>query len=133
MADLGNLVDMEKILIIAALLLTISSCSTQQQGTNNTANNSSGASPTSPTPIPTASVPKNGDYQGKGKVTKINNELGSVEIEHEEIKDVMPAMPMELYVSNKAMLKTIKVGDQVDFTLRYKDGQETIISISKAR
>jgi Cu/Ag efflux protein CusF len=86
-----------------------------------------------PTPIPTASVPKNGNYQGKGIVTKINNQLGTVELKHEEIKDVMPAMQMEFFVTDKAMLKGLNVGDAVNFTLRYNDGQENIVAISKSK
>lgn len=96
------------------------------------------ASPTaakpSATPLPTAQpTPKNGDYPGKGKVTKINNELGSVEMNHEEIVGVMPAMLMEFYVTDKAMLKGIAVGDNVDFILKYDDGRETISKITKVK
>lgn len=78
-------------------------------------------------------MPKDGDYPGKGKVTKINNELGSVELDHEEIAGVMPRMIMEFYVSDKAMLKGLSVGDQVDFMLRHKGSSETIVKISKAK
>ncbi|MBK6750361.1 MAG: copper-binding protein [Acidobacteria bacterium] len=85
-------------------------------------------------PMPTMqSTPKNGEYPGKGKVTKINNELGSVEMNHEEIVGVMPPMLMEFYVTDKAMLKGLAVGDAVEFMLRYKDGQETISKIEKTK
>ncbi len=77
--------------------------------------------------------PKNGDYPAKGKVTKINNELGSVEIDHEDVPGLMPPMIMEFYVDNKTDLKQIAVGDRVDFTIKYKDGQETISKIVKAK
>jgi Cu/Ag efflux protein CusF len=87
----------------------------------------------SATPMKTPFVPKNGDYSGKGKITKINNDLGSVELDHEEIKDVMPAMQMEFFVSDKALLKDLEIGDEVDFTLRYNNGQETIIAINKSK
>lgn len=89
----------------------------------------------SATPKPTATQPQvaNGDYPGKGKVTKINLELGSVEMDHEEIVGVMPAMRMEFYVSDKKMLDGLNVGDAVDFTLRYKDHTETVVGISKAK
>ena len=84
--------------------------------------------------MPTAQpTPKNGDYPGKGKVTKINNELGSVEMNHEEIIGVMPAMLMEFYVTDKAMLKGLAVGDNVEFILRYTDGQEVISKITKVK
>ena len=46
-------------------------------------------------------TPKNGDYPGKGKITKINNELGSVEMDHEVIVGVMPPMPkMNVFTGN---------------------------------
>jgi len=78
-------------------------------------------------------IPENGDYPGKGIVTKINLELGSVGLDHEEIKGVMPAMQMEFYVSDKKLLDGLKVGDKVDFVLRYKDSTETIVNIKKAQ
>lgn len=99
-------------------------------------------SPAPPTPAPTVFTPPNGDYPGTGVVTKINNEgPGSVGMNHEEIKGtangkefvVMPAMPMEFNVTDKAMLNGLKIGDKIDFVLRYKDHNETIVKITKAR
>ena len=43
----------------------------------------------------------------------------------------MPAMIMQINVSDKAILDGIKVGDQVDFVLRYKHPTETIVKITK--
>jgi Cu/Ag efflux protein CusF len=86
-----------------------------------------------PTPVPAPSVIKNGEYPGKGKITKINIELGSVEMDHEEIKGVMPPMRMEFYVTDKKMLDRLTLGDNVDFTLLYKDGTEKISSIKKTQ
>lgn len=85
------------------------------------------------TPAASPSVTKNGDYSGKGKITKINMELGSVELDHEEIKDLMPPMIMEFYVTDKKMLDALAVGDRADFVVRYKDGQEIIVEIKKAK
>jgi Cu/Ag efflux protein CusF len=84
-------------------------------------------------PMPTATVraPKDGDYPGRGKVTKINTELGSIELEHDEIQGVMPAMTMEFYVTDKALLIGVKAGETVDFTLRVKGPTETISAIRK--
>ncbi len=64
-------------------------------------------------------------------ITKINTELGSVELNHEEIKCLMPAMQMEFYVSDKAMLNNLKVGETVDFVLEDNAGAERIIGIKK--
>jgi Cu/Ag efflux protein CusF len=42
-------------------------------------------------------------------------------------------MKKEFSVSDKTILNGIKLGDEVDFTLRYNNGQETIIAISKIK
>jgi len=92
--------------------------------------NSIPANSAAPTPLKTPFFPKNGDYQGRGKITKINNELGSVELDHQDIPDMMPAMKMEFFVTDRRLLKGLKVGAEANFTIRYKDGQENIIAIS---
>jgi Cu(I)/Ag(I) efflux system protein CusF len=56
-------------------------------------------------------------YPGTGVVTIINQKEGWVEIEHEEIKDLMPAMQMEFWIRNPSLLKGIRVGDKVDFVV----------------
>ncbi len=91
------------------------------------------AGQTSVSPVATPLIPKDGNYDGKGVVTKINNELGSVEVNHEEIKDLMPAMQMEFFVKDKALLKGLAVGDKVDFVVEYKHPTEIISSIKKAQ
>jgi Cu/Ag efflux protein CusF len=85
------------------------------------------------TPVATTSVPKNGDYPGKGKVTKVDPRNGAIEIDHEAIIDVIPAKKTELYVIDSEILKGIKVGDNVDFVLRYKDGQQIFTEVTKQR
>ncbi len=85
------------------------------------------------TPVTAPSIPKDGNYDAKGEITKINTELGSVEVKHEEIKDLMPAMQMEFYVKDKALLKGLAVGDRIDFVVEYKHPTEVISSIKKAQ
>jgi Cu/Ag efflux protein CusF len=118
-------------LLLLPCLLAVS-CGSNSTNTSRPANNASTAKPTA-TEAPTPKVPANGDYPGKAKVTKINVEGGSIGLNHEEIKDVMPAMEMEFFVSDKNLFQGLTNGDAVDFTLRYKDGQETIIAITKAK
>ena len=115
---------LSSIVIVSTLALA---CAKTEVKPNNS------ASPQTQSTQTSSSGPKNGDYPGKGKVTKINISAGSVELDHEEIKGVMPAMRMEFYVSDKELLKALEVGDQTDFLLRYKDGQETIIAITKTK
>ena len=87
-------------------------------------------------PRPAASQPpasKDGDYDAKGVVTKIDLKLGSVGLDHEDIPGLMPPMSMEFYVSDKKLLDGLKVGDKVDFVLRYKAHTETVVEIKKAK
>lgn len=115
-------------LTIAGLLF-FSSCSKPEVDNTPTGN----AHSESHDPQAASTQPKDGLYPGKGKVTKINNELGSVELDHEEIVGVMPPMIMEFYVHEKWLLKGLKVGDEVDFILRYAHPSETIVSITKIK
>lgn len=126
-----------KLLLIAAFVST--SCSSPS-ATNNagapqagTALKSSPSPVVSPTPVPTSITPKNGDYNAKGVVTKINLEQASVELNHEDIPGLMPPMIMEFFVTEKKLLDGLKVGDKVDFVIRYKDHTEKIVDIKKAK
>lgn len=115
--------------LFAFAIATLSACGGKPTGNEN----AKSVSVTSPTPAPTVFTPKDGDYNAKGVVTKLNLEQGSVELNHEEIKDMMPAMQMEFFVTDKKMLDGLKVGDKIDFVLRYKDHTETIVTIKKAQ
>ncbi len=115
---------------ICAFLLMFSAC---EKSVSDVKPQNVKAAQQKPTPVATASIPKDGDYNGKGEITKINLELGSVEMKHEDIKDLMPAMQMEFFVKDKEMLKDFKVGDKVDFVIEYKHPQEIVTSIKKAQ
>ena len=128
-----------KFLLPVTIIVALSLACEQPTETNTAANsskqttNASTRKPDLPTTTTPAPTPKDGDYSGKGVVTKLNMELGSVEVNHEEIKDLMPAMTMEFFVSDKTILDGLKVGDKVDFVIRYKDRNETITKIAKTR
>ena len=107
------------------LVVTLSSCATPSK------NDGMPPRPLQPTPVGTPFVPRNGDYKGRGKVTRIETKGGSIELDHEEIPDLMPAKKTEIFVSDKALLNGLKLGDEVNFALRYNNGQETILDISK--
>ena len=83
--------------------------------------------------VPTQDKTKIKTYEGKGVVTKINLELVSVELDHEEVKGLMPKMTMEFYVKEKSELEKLKVGDAVDFVLEDNAGAERIVSIKKSK
>lgn len=71
-------------------------------------------------------------YSGTGVVRLINLKEGWLEIDHEEIKGFMPAMQMEWSVKDKAMLKRVRVGDKVNFTVEDNNGSEVITELKKA-
>ncbi len=85
-----------------------------------------------PKPSPTPESSKIKTYNGRGVVTKINLELVSVELNHEEIQGLMPAMIMEFFVKEKSELEVLKLGDKVEFVLEDNAGSERIISIKKS-
>lgn len=113
-----------KALIFLTACITLSACAGKP---------AEAPAPSAVTVRTAAPSPANGDYPGRGKVTKIDMKLGSVELDHEEIKGVMPAMKMEFFVSDKKILGGLTVGDQVDFTLRYNDNTEIIVDIKKVQ
>jgi len=78
------------------------------------------------TPVPVKS------YSGLGVVRLVNPEEGWLEIDHEEIKGFMAAMQMEWSVRDKALLKSVRVGDRVNFTIEDDNGTEVITELKKA-
>lgn len=115
-------------LVVVALM---SACSGGEVKTVPASETDTGVAQHAGQPHAASTQPKDGDYPGTGKVTKINTELGSVELDHREIVGVMPAMQMEFYVKDKSLLDGIKVGDNVEFVLEYKHPSETIVGIKK--
>ena len=70
-------------------------------------------------------------YQGTGVVKLINLKEGWIEIEHEEIKGLMPAMTMEWWITNRSLMKSVRVGDKVDFTVVETGKGEFITRLKK--
>jgi Cu(I)/Ag(I) efflux system protein CusF len=70
-------------------------------------------------------------YPGTGVVTLINLKEGWVEINHEPIEGFMPAMQMEWTVEPRSLMRTIRVGDKVDFTVVETGKGEIITSIKR--
>src|SRR6266480_2349722 len=56
-------------------------------------------------------------YQGEGRVISLKPKLPSIEIDHQEIKGLMPAMTMEFFVKDKSLLDGLNTGDRVEFTI----------------
>ena len=77
--------------------------------------------------------PRDGIYKSKGKVTKVDRELGSVELDHEDIPGLMPAMIMEFFVKDKVILDGVERGDNVYFDIEHKHPSETVVRIEKIK
>ena len=67
-------------------------------------------------------------YRGIGVVDEINMEASTVQINHEDIPDLMPAMSMPFKVRSSSLLDSISVGDRVEFQLT---GELVVIAIKK--
>ena len=72
-------------------------------------------------------------YSGTGVVTVVNRKEGWVEINHREIKGLMPAMQMAWYVKRVSVIGSTKVGDTVDFEIEYLRGSEVITKLEKVQ
>ena len=70
-------------------------------------------------------------YQGVGVVKSSDPKRPSIEIDHEDIKGLMPAMTMEFYVKDKSLLDGLKAGDRIEFTLENGVGGIKITVIHK--
>jgi len=71
-------------------------------------------------------------YSGLGVVRQTNLKEGWVEIDHEDIADVMPAMRMIWRVKDGAALKSVRAGDKVTFKVEDNNGSELITELKKA-
>ena len=71
-------------------------------------------------------------FSGTGVVRAVHLEEGWLEIDHEEIKGIMPAMQMEWSVRRRSMLKSIRAGDKVNFSVEDNHGSQIITELKKA-
>ena len=69
--------------------------------------------------------------EGKGKVIAVTPEKQELVLEHGEIKGFMDAMTMGYKVGSPSLLKGLKPGDQVRFTIDTK--KSVITKVTKAK
>lgn len=84
------------------------------------------ASPGSEKPESAAKI-----YHGVGVVESLGEQRTTVQINHEDIKDLMPAMSMPFEVQSPALLEQIAPGDRVSFALQETAHGLVIIDIRK--
>ncbi len=70
-------------------------------------------------------------HRGVGIVDSLDRERATVQLDHEDIKDVMPAMNMPYAVKDKSVLDSIAPGDKVDFWLESTPGGLIVVRIEK--
>ena len=107
--------------LFTALLLTLSSCNSGLAKKETGSNQASG---------PAAAV-QTKTYRGVGVVKGMNPKVPSIEIDHEDIKDFMPAMQMEFHVKDKTLLDGLTIEDKIEFTIEYGVGGMKITAIKK--
>ena len=70
----------------------------------------------------------------KGEVLKIDDSTGQIQLKHEAITNLgMAPMSMNFKASDPALLKTVKVGDKVNFQADKVNGQLTVMKIEKSK
>ena len=100
------------VLLAAALAL---SCQSRPQPGKTLTPSAQPAAQIGPSGFPPPVLGKS--YPGTGIVKILNRKEGWVEIDHEEIKDLMPAMEMEFWVRDPSIMKRVRVGDRVNFVV----------------
>ncbi|HEU4932016.1 MAG TPA: copper-binding protein [Pyrinomonadaceae bacterium] len=110
-----------RIVIICVALILATACNKQpaNQQTN------------APTPAgPAAAVAAN-TYKGVGVVKGIHPKPPAIEIDHQDIEGLMPAMQMEFPVTDPSILNGIAVNDHIDFTIEAAKGEMKVTAIKK--
>ena len=74
----------------------------------------------------------NQPYPATGVVVLINRKEGWIEINHDEIKGLMPAMQMEFWVKDKSLFDNARAGDRVDFTIVETEKGEYLTELKRA-
>ena len=107
--------------VVCMALMLIAACGNQPVN-----NNSS-----TPTPSGPAAAVQSNSYQGVGIVKGLNPKRPAIEIDHEEIVGLMPAMQMEFPVTDVALLNGLAVNDRIDFTVQNATGEMKVTAIKK--
>jgi len=108
--------------IVVCVALLLGACSKQQPANKETP---------APTPAGPAAAIQPNTYQGVGVVKGLNPQVPAIEIDHEEIVGLMPAMQMEFPVTDSELLRGLAVNDHIDFTVVEKTGLIKVTAIKK--
>jgi len=84
----------------------------------------------SQSPGPEAAV-KTNSYVGVGTVTALDPKVPMIEIDHDDIKGLMPAMQMQFRLKDKSLLDGIHGGDRIEFTVENGVGGLLVTDVRK--
>ena len=70
-------------------------------------------------------------HHGVGVIESIDKEMATVQINHEDIKDYMPAMSMPYPVKDKSLLDSVSPGDRVEFSLEGTSKGDVVSEIKR--
>ena len=70
-------------------------------------------------------------FQAVGTVKAIDPKLPSIEIDHEDIPGLMPAMQMWFHVKDASLINGVNAGDRVEFSIESGVGGLKIVGIKK--
>jgi Cu(I)/Ag(I) efflux system periplasmic protein CusF len=114
---------MIRVITLCLALLAVAACNKQ-------AAHNQVATP-SPSPVGPAAAVQTHTYQGVGVVKSLNPKRPGIEIAHEDIEGLMPAMQMEFEVPDGALLDGLAVNDQIAFTIEDGPGEMRVVAIKK--
>lgn len=112
---------MNRLIVLFVGLAFLSACNNQ----------TAPVSTSTPKPTGPAAAVQSYTYQAVGVVKSLNPKRPGIEIDHEEIVGLMPAMQMEFPVTESSLLDGVAVNDRVDFTIENGTGEMRIIAIKK--
>lgn len=119
--------------LISLTVFMLGACD-RSRATAPPSNNPTASTVSSPTPAkitgPAAAVATT-HYEAEGTVVSLDPKRPSIELDHDEIKDLMPAMKMEFYVKDKSLLNGLQAGDRVTFSVDNGIGGIIITKITK--
>jgi Cu(I)/Ag(I) efflux system periplasmic protein CusF len=112
-----------RVVIVTLALIVASACNNQPHSTQHPA--------TTPAPSGPAAAVQTNSYPAVGVVKRIDPKLPAIEIDHEEIVGLMPAMQMEFPVTDGKLLNGLAVNDRIDFTVESVTGDMRVTAIKK--
>ena len=110
-----------RVIVLCVALIVFGACSKQPANKE---------TPAPPPSGPAAAVQSN-TYQGVGVVKGLNPKRPAIEIDHQEIVGLMPAMQMEFPVTDVALLNGLAINDHIDFTIVDQTGEMKVTAIKK--